>query len=62
MAYEATTQDLIEECQHWLEMDHRFFDASEGCFTWWGRVVTFHKNDDDITLEYDGESVSFPRI
>lgn len=61
MAYLATTQDLIEECQTWLDVDPRYFDQDEGCFTWWGKVVMFFKGRDEITLEVDGESISFPR-
>ena len=61
MAYIATTEQLVEECQQYLDYDPRFFDANEGAFTWWGKVVEFFKTADEITLNVDGQSVTFPR-
>lgn len=61
MAYMATQADLIENCQEWLDADPRYFDQDEGAFTWWGKVVLFSKTSDEITLEYEGEIISFPR-
>ncbi|MBB5715866.1 hypothetical protein [Sphingomonas aerophila] len=61
MPYYPTQEQLIEDCRTFLDLDPRFFDQDVGCFTWWGRVVEFFKTNDEITLEYEGERITFSR-
>ena len=62
MPYAATQEQLIEDCQNYLETDPRFFLEDEGAFTWWGKVVLFKRNDDEVTLDVDGDHITFPRF
>ena len=61
MPYYPATDQLVEEVQAYLETDPRFFLHDWGAFCWWDRMVLFERTEEEITLRWDGESITFPR-
>lgn len=60
MAYESTVELLIEDFQNYYLGDPMLWNQPSGCLPWWGKLVFFERGEEDeMTLELEGEVITF---
>jgi cytochrome oxidase assembly protein ShyY1 len=57
----CTMQQLIQDVTEYLDVDPRFWNATEGEFEYDGETVFFRKLSDSILLFVDGVVLEAPR-